>query len=170
MICFRVGRGGGEIKRGLLRAPAAGWRRPRAGAGRGLAVGDLNNDGQPDLVVSNVNEPVAILRNVAPARSWLGVELAGRDRRDFVGAKITLQVGDRKLTRFAKGGGRCFSACDTRLLFGLGSAGKAGRLTVEWPTGEPRVQHWDGLAVNRCHRLVQGQKAPEPPRGPAAKP
>jgi hypothetical protein len=133
------------------------FQTPRCG--RGLAVGDLNNDGRPDLVVSTVNQPVGILRNVAPARAWLGVELAGRDRRDVVGAKLTLQVGDRKLTRFAKGGGSYLSAGDPRVLFGLGEAGKAGRLTVEWPSGEPRVQHYDGLTVNRYHRLVQGDRS-----------
>jgi hypothetical protein len=139
--------------------------------GRGLAVGDLDNDGRPDLVFSNVNEPVHILRNVAGAgRHWLGVELAGTQRRDLVGACLTLEVGGKKLTRFVKGGGSYLSAHDPRLLFGLGDDDKVGRLTVQWPSGEPRVQHWDGLAVDRYLRLIQGQAAAEPWRPAAPKP
>ncbi len=130
--------------------------------GRGVAVGDLDNDGRPDLVISNVNEPVAVLRNVADAGNhWLGVQLAGKDHRDLTGTKVTLEVGGRKLTRFVKGGGSYLSAHDSRRLFGLGKDEKVGRLTVEWATGEPGVQHWDGLAVGRYHRLVQGEKAPQ---------
>ncbi len=149
--------GGGRFKDATRRGGSY-FQTPHCG--RGLAVGDLNNDGRSDLVVCNVNQPVGVVRNIAPARPWVGVELAGRDQRDIVGARLTLQVGDRKLTRFAKGGGSCLSASDRRILFGLGEGGKAGRLTVEWPSGEPRVQHWDGLAANQYHRLVQGQAAP----------
>jgi enediyne biosynthesis protein E4 len=135
--------------------------------GRGLAVGDLDNDGRPDLVVSHQNEPVALLRNVAaPQRHWLGVELAGRDRRDVVGARLTLEVNGRRLVRFAKGGRSYLSACDPRQLFGLGEAGAIDRLTVEWPSGEPRTQQWPGLAVDRYWRLVQGDPAPPAPPGP----
>ena len=64
----------------------------------------------------------------------------------------------RTRTRFAKGGGSYLSASDPRHVFGLGQAKQTGRLTVTWPSGEPRVQHWDNLAVDRYHRLVQGEK------------
>src|SRR5262249_55662512 len=125
--------------------------------GRGLAVGDLDNDGRPDLVISHVNEPVAILRNVAPPdHGWLGGELRGAGRRDTVGARLTLQVGQRRLTRFARGGGSYLSSGDRRHLFGLGQAKTVGRLTVEWPSGEPRVQHFDGLSPGRYWRITQG--------------
>src|SRR5262249_45890536 len=126
--------------------------------GRGLAVGDLDNDGRPDLVVSHVNEPVAILRNVAggdgPRNHWLGVELAGKAHRDVVGARLILEVDGQRLTQFAKGGGSYLSARDPRHLFGLGQATRVGRLTVEWPSGH--ADHWDGkdLAVDRYWRLV----------------
>jgi hypothetical protein len=131
--------------------------------GRGLAVGDLDNDGRPDLVISHVNEPVVLLRNVAdPAPHWLGIELAGREHRDVVGARVTLDVEGRRLTRFATGGGSYLSSGDRRLRFGLGTSGRPGRLTVEWPSGEPRVQHWDDLAADRYWKLVQGEAAPRP--------
>jgi hypothetical protein len=125
--------------------------------GRGLVVADLDNDGRPDLIITHVNEPVTILRNVGGiGNNWVGVQLTGTENRDCVGARLTLEVGDRKLTRFMKGGGSYLSANDRRQLFGLGSSDKIGRLTVEWPSGEPRVQHWDELTPGRYWRLVQG--------------
>ncbi len=133
--------------------------------GRGLAVGDLDNDGLPDMVMSHVNDPVAVLRNVAPAGNhWLGIELQGRDHRDFVGARLTLEIGGRTLTRFAKGGGSYLSTPDRRFLFGLGQEAKVGRLTVTWPSGEPRTQTWDHLPTDRYWRLTQGESKPQPPR------
>jgi hypothetical protein len=128
--------------------------------GRGLAVGDLDNDGAADLVISHSNEPVVLLRSRPPVDEglhWLGVELAGKDHRDVAGATVRLEVGGRTLTRFAKGGGSYLSSGDRRLLFGLGRAESVGRLTVVWPWGEE--QHWDGLAVDRYWRLAEGEQA-----------
>src|SRR5207249_2103656 len=70
--------------------------------GRGLAVGDLDNDGRMDLIFVSVNEPVRILRNVFEGNHWLGVELNAKGHADIVGARLTLEVGDRKLVRFVK--------------------------------------------------------------------
>jgi enediyne biosynthesis protein E4 len=124
--------------------------------GRGLAVGDLDNDGRPDLVISHINEPVVLLRNEAgPGRHWVGIELADRGHRDLVGAKLMLETDGRRLTRFAKGGGSYLSAGDRRHLFGLGESGGVGRLTVVWPWGQE--QHWDGLGRDRYWRLTAGE-------------
>jgi hypothetical protein len=121
---------------------------------RGLAVGDLDNDGRPDLVISHTNEAAALLRNICPnGHHWLGVELVGRDHRDIAGARLTLEVGGHKLTRFAKGGGSYLSSGDRRILFGLGKSEKIGRLTVVWPWGQE--QHWDGLEIDRYWRLEE---------------
>jgi hypothetical protein len=123
--------------------------------GRGLVIGDLDNDGYPDLVISHVNEPVTLLRNEADrSHHWLGVELIGRQRRDVVGAKLTLDIDGRRLTRFAKGGGSYLSSSDRRLLFGLGASPTAGRLTITWPFG--RIEHWDNLTPDRYHRIEEG--------------
>jgi hypothetical protein len=130
--------------------------------GRGVALGDLDNDGRTDLVVSHLNEPVVLLRNEAEAGHWLGVELVGDGHRDIVGARLTLEVDGRRLTRFAQGGGSYASASDPRHVFGLGTAERVGRLTVTWPSG--RTQHWDGLAIDRYWRLVEGRDTPEEPR------
>jgi hypothetical protein len=126
--------------------------------GRGLIAGDLDNDGRVDLVFVAQNEPVRIIRNVAaPENNWLGVELHS-GKRDVVGAKLTLEVGDRKLVRFVKGGGSYLSSNDMRVVFGFGDAKKPGKLTVEWPSGEPRVQEWADLEPKKYHKLEQGKK------------
>jgi hypothetical protein len=125
--------------------------------GRGLAIGDLDNDGSPDLVISHVNEPVTLLRNVVDrSHHWLGVRLIGKDRRDVVGAKVTLECGGRTWTRFAKSGGSYLSAGDRRLLFGLAGSDRPGRLTVVWPWGQE--EHWDGLAADRYWQIKTGER------------
>lgn len=129
--------------------------------GRGLAIGDLDNDGWPDVVVSHSNSPVALLRNVVvkhgPAR-WVGVRLVGRGNRDVVGSTITLESRGRVLTRFAKGGGSYLSASDSRLLFGLGNEGEPpGRVTVKWSWGES--QTWEGLEADSYWELHEGKTA-----------
>ena len=127
--------------------------------GRGLAVGDLDNDGWPDLVISNVNSPVAVLRNVAgessPNTRWLGVRLLGRDHRDIVGSTVTVEVGSRKLTRFAKGGGSYLSSSDRRILFGLGTDEAIRKLTVKWSWGE--TQTWGNLEPGTYWDLREGE-------------
>jgi hypothetical protein len=135
--------------------------------GRGLAAGDLDNDGRADLVVSHLNEPVALLRGLAPeGRPWLGVELARPGGADVVGARLLLEAGGRTQARFAKGGGSYLSSPDRRHLFGLGGQSSPGRLTVEWPAGEPRRQHYDGLRPGRYYRLTQGDPNPHEVTGP----
>jgi hypothetical protein len=129
--------------------------------GRGLAIGDLDNDGWPDIVVSHSNSPVAVLRNSVaehtPAR-WLGIRLVGRGNRDIVGSTVILENGRRRLTRFAKGGGSYLAANDPRLLFGLGPDGKPGRITVKWSWGEK--QTWDGLEPGAYWELHEGSPTP----------
>jgi hypothetical protein len=62
------------------------------------------------------------------------------------------------VARMVKGGGSYLSASDRRIIFGLGKSDKIGRLTVTWPSGQPRTQTWENLAIDRYHRLVQGEK------------
>jgi hypothetical protein len=132
---------------------------------RGLAVGDLDNDGRPDIVISQLNEPVVLLRNISGVRCrWLGVELVGRDHRDVVGARLTLEVGGRRLVRTVKGGGSYCSSSDRRVLFGLGrdeAAPAACRLTVRWPGGAE--QTLDGLTPDHYWRIREGENTPVRP-------
>ena len=136
-------------------APQGGSYFEQVHNGRGVAFGDLDNDGRTDLVISHMNELVVLLRNEsATAYHWLGFELAGRDHRDIVGARLTLEVAGRRLTRFAQGGGSYLSSSDRRIVFGLADAERVGRLTVTWPWG--KEEHWDGLQIDQYHRLVEG--------------
>jgi enediyne biosynthesis protein E4 len=124
---------------------------------RGVALGDLDNDGKVDLVISHMNEPVALLRSVAPSDNhWLGVRLLNKNHSDLVGARVTLGASDRTQTRFAKGGGSYLSSPDRRFVFGLGAADRIGKLTVDWPDGTK--QEWSGLKVDRYYDLLQGDK------------
>jgi hypothetical protein len=127
--------------------------------GRGAAFGDLDNDGRTDIVISHINEPVVLLQNnLKNGNHWLGIELVGNPYRDAVGAKLILEVGGQKLMRMIKGGGSYLSASDRRIVFGLGKCDKVDRLTVTWPSGEPRKQTWENLAIDRYHKLEQGAK------------
>jgi RNA polymerase sigma factor (sigma-70 family) len=127
--------------------------------GRGLAIGDLDNDGRADLVISHVNEPVVLLRNVVDVGNhWLGVELVGKGRRDVVGARVVVEAGDLRLTRFAQGGGSYLSSGDRRVLFGLGTAERIDRLTVTWGSGNEQTWTGEELRPDRYWRLREGQK------------
>jgi hypothetical protein len=127
---------------------------------RGAALGDLDNDGRIDLVISHLNEPVVVLRNVARAGRWLGVELAGKDGRDVVGARVALVAGGQEWTRHARGGGSYASSGDRRLVFGLGDVAGVDRVEVTWPGG--RTQLWEGLGPGRYWRLTEGQEKARP--------
>jgi hypothetical protein len=122
---------------------------------RGVALGDLDNDGRVDAVICHINRPVSVLRNVSPdTNHWLGLEVRASERADVVGARVIIEAGGRKQTRFGKGGGSYASAPDRRFAFGLGESEKIDRVTVTWP--DRKEESWTGLKPDRYYLLTQG--------------
>jgi hypothetical protein len=109
--------------------------------GRGLAVGDFDNDGDPDLLLINVGEPPVLLRNDGGNRNnWLGIKLVGsKSNRDGIGANVTVTAAGKRRTRQLLGGTSYCSASDMRLLFGLGDSTKVDEVSVRWPSGQSSV-------------------------------
>ncbi|MGH9883465.1 MAG: CRTAC1 family protein, partial [Pyrinomonadaceae bacterium] len=107
-------------------------------SGRGLAVGDIDNDGDSDLLLINVGQPAVLLRNDGGnGNHWLGLKLAGaKSNRDGVGARVTLTVGGTRRTKQLLGGTSYCSASDARLLFGLGRSRMADEVEIRWPSGQ----------------------------------
>jgi len=97
---------------------------------RGLAAGDVDDDGDVDLLISNVDAPPTLLRNDSPrdGRHWLTV-----DAPDAL--RVVVDAGGKKQTRWFVAGGSYCSASDTRFHFGLAGAAKAERVTVTWRRG-----------------------------------
>jgi hypothetical protein len=131
--------------------------------GRGLAVGDFDNDGRPDLALSHNAGPVALLHNADATRNhWVRLELIGdgkKSNRNAVGARVEVEAAGRKQTHFVCGGGSYLSANDRRITVGLGTAERIDRLVVVWPDGGR--QEFRDLAVDRGLRFRQGQQPPE---------
>ena len=140
------------------------------GASRGLASGDLDRDGDLDLVFTNVADEVEVYENlrIGPGErpppedwaAWLQVDLVRSAGNRFgVGARIEVEAGGRRQVREVTAGSSYLSQSALTAHFGLGSATAVDRLTVRWPEG--RVQVIEGLPVNRRLRLVaEGSAGP----------
>jgi hypothetical protein len=117
---------------------ASGKDLQRPIVGRGLAVGDFDNDGRVDVLVVDSEGAPLLLHNETPGTGhWLGVKLVGtRSNRSGIGALITITIGGRKLMRLCHADGSYLSSSDLRVNFGLGAASKIDLLTVRWPSGK----------------------------------
>jgi hypothetical protein len=139
--------------------------------GRGLAVGDLDNDGDIDLVINHKGGPPALLRNdTSTNHNWIRIRLEGtRSNREGIGARVSVETEDQTIVRIRKGGASYGSAHDPRLLFGLRNARAARRVTIRWPSG--RTEAFENLAGSRDWLLREGSGrgiSPAEPGGDAA--
>jgi hypothetical protein len=125
---------------------------------RGLAVGDFDNDGALDVLVSvNDDAPVLLHNQVGAQNHWLGISLVGtKANRDAVGARVTYQAGDLKRSRMKVGGGSYLSSHDPRMVLGFGQQPKIDWLEVRWPRPSTLVERFTDLPVNRYVTIVEG--------------
>jgi hypothetical protein len=125
--------------------------------GRGLAVGDYDNDGQEDaLVVDSEGKPLLLHNECRNAGHWLEVCLIGtKSNRDGIGATLTAHVGGRSLLRLCHTDGSYLSASDKRVHFGLGTATAVDTLTIRWPSGQ--IDTLQALPADKIITVREGQ-------------
>jgi hypothetical protein len=123
---------------------------------RGVAFGDIDDDGMIDAVMVNIDSKASILRNtgrLGEGRHWIGFRLVGRSvNRDAYGAKVTFELGNRELVREVHTSG-FLSSSDLRLHFGIGGETTVKEARVRWPDGSN--QCLENLAADRYHTIVQ---------------
>jgi enediyne biosynthesis protein E4 len=124
---------------------------------RGLAVGDLFNDGNVDVVISDIDGGPMILRNLGVrGRHWVSFELAGtKSNRLALNARVKVIAGGVTQTDEIHSGGSYLSQNDLRLHFGLGPATKIDRVEVRWPSG--KVDILNNLDADQFYALLEGE-------------
>ena len=122
-------------------------------ASRAAAFGDLDNDGDMDIVVANNAAPVRLYRNDSTGGAWLGIDLRGADNAPIVGARVRLDSRQCGWRRVATDGSYA-SASDPRIVFGLSTAKEPQVVRVQWPN-RPE-ERFGPLALNRYHTLREG--------------
>ena len=128
-------------------------------SGRGLAIGDFDNDGAIDLLVAQNNAAPVLLRNhIGKQNQWLGIKLVGRRSNiDAVGAKVTYRSGDFERHQFKVGGGSYLSSHDPRMVLGLGQRTKLDWLEVKWPQPSGKTERFTDLPMDRYITIVEGE-------------
>jgi hypothetical protein len=123
---------------------------------RGAALGDVDNDGDTDSLVTNNNGPVRLLLNqVGNQNHWLGLRVVGKTGRDMLGAQVEIVLSESKvLHRRVRADGSYLSANDPRVLVGLGASTRVRSVKVRWPSGT--VEEWKDPIVDQYITLKEG--------------
>lgn len=124
---------------------------------RGAAFGDIDNDGDTDVLISNNNAPARLFLNrIGTRNNWLGLRLVGeKTRRDMLGAQVEIVVNkSRSLWRRVRTDGGYCSSQDPRVLIGLGNAKRVETLRVRWPNGKD--EDWKAAPLNQYTVLTEG--------------
>jgi hypothetical protein len=129
---------------------------PTRASSRGCSFADFDDDGDVDIAIWNRNAPPTLLRNDSPrANHWIRIVLEGR----ALGAAVTVRYGKRSQVRHVLSQASFYSVNDLRLHFGFGVEAGPVDVSAKWPGGH--TQTWRGLAVDREHRLADGQAIPK---------
>jgi enediyne biosynthesis protein E4 len=148
-VLLFANRGGKFVNLGTAAGEAFGRHYPA----RGLALGDLDNDGYPEIVVANSGEAPLLLRHTGRAKNrWLGLHLKGM----ATGARITWSAVGKTRSRLKTAGGSYLSAHDPRELLGLGPAEAADWVEVHWPAPSQRVDRFESVEAGRYYSLTPG--------------
>jgi enediyne biosynthesis protein E4 len=124
-------------------------------AGRGMALGDLFNDGHEEALVNNMNEKPSLYYNTSPIGNWISLQLVGvKSNRAALGAVVILEQASDKREAEVRSGGGYISQSDLRLHFGLGTSAKADKVTIRWPSG--LVETLSDLPANQYYLIREG--------------
>jgi len=126
---------------------------------RGMAIGDFDNDGAVDVLVSiNDGAPLLLRNTAAKGNHWLGVRLIGRQsNRDAIGARLTWQSGDLRRSRTKVGGGSYLSSHDPRIVLGIGERTRIDWLEVKWPEPGGKTERLTALPIDRYITIVESE-------------
>ncbi len=135
---------------------SAGVAITSAASSRGLAVGDLWNDGKLSVVISNMNsQPSLLVNQIRSSNHWIGIKTVGtRSNHDGIGAGITVNIGKRRLVDEVRSGSSYMSNSDRRVHFGLGTAERVDSVQVRWPSG--LVEQFNNVTLDSIHTLTEG--------------
>ena len=138
-------------------ADAAGLNAGALQSRRGTAFGDVNNDGNLDIVVFNVNGPPSLFMNEShTANHWAIFKLVGnKSNRLAIGARVTVEAGGIKQIDEVRGGGSYNSSSDTRLHFGLVKEAAIEKLEVRWPSG--LLQEFKNVSADAVYMIFEGE-------------
>ena len=153
LLLENMGAGATPLFRDATAEAGPGFEQVRSS--RGVAVGDYDNDGDLDLLITHIDAPPSLLRNDTAGGAWLTVICEGvRGEINPIGARVTVRVGKGTQSRDIAAGDSYMSTHDPRLHFGLGQAATVDEVNVRWPDGSHSVRR--NVAARQFLRIRKG--------------